>query len=227
MRISGLQKTTLQDFPGCIAAIVFTQGCNYRCAFCQNSGLLDHSKEPICEEKVLNYIIKRKNILEGVVISGGEPTIQPGLKKFIIKIKENGLKVKLDTNGTNPTILKELTEEKLLDYIAMDIKNVFDKYSAITGVEDAKIDNIKKSIKIIKDSLIDHEFRTTIVKGYHREEDIEEIIKYIGDSKFFIQNFENSENVLCDGLQGFSDVELKSMNERLRKKFTNVQVRGL
>lgn len=224
MQISGLEKLTVTDFPGFVSCIIFTQGCNFRCPFCQNSDLISNKKGLLSLEEIFNYLKKRKNILDGVVISGGEPTIQPDLKDFILKIKEMKLKVKLDTNGSNYKQLKELIDLKLVDYVAMDIKNSFNHYNPITGLEKVNLENIKKSMELLKGSDIDFEFRTTLVKEYHTYEDILDICKHVGNSKYFLQNFQNSECVLDKNLHGFTQEELKEF-EKLRKEFPNVKVR--
>lgn len=224
MQISGLEKLTVTDFPGFVSCIIFTQGCNFRCPFCQNSDLINNKKGLISLEEIFDYLKKRKNILDGVVISGGEPTIQPDLKDFILKIKEMKLKVKLDTNGSNYKQLKELIDLKLVDYVAMDIKNSFNHYNPITGLEKVNLENIKKSMELLKGSDIDFEFRTTLVKEYHTYEDILDICKHVGNSKYFLQNFQNSECVLDKNLHGFTQEELKEF-EKLRKEFPNVKVR--
>lgn len=227
MQISGLQKLTVLDYPGKMAAIVFTQGCNFRCPFCQNSDLLANKESLLETSEVLEYLNFRKNLLDGVVISGGEPTIQPDLKDFIKMCKFFKLDVKLDTNGTNPKLLEELIKEKLIDYIAMDIKNSFDDYDKITGVKNPKLENIKKSIDIIKNSGLDYEFRTTIVKGFHNLDKLYSICDWIGNSKYFIQNFVKSDGVLVKNLEGFSDEELKIINKKIKEKNPNACVRGL
>lgn len=229
MNISGFTKLTLLDFPQKLACIVFTQGCNYNCAFCQNSGLIKCQKENLIEhEEVFNYLKKRKNVIEGVVISGGEPTIQPRLIDFIRKIKKLGLAVKLDTNGSNPQIIQKLLNENLIDYIAMDVKNIFDEYDPIVNLKKVNIANIKKSIEIIKKSQIDHEFRTTIMKNYHNLEKITRICEYLGkDQKYYLQNFEDSESVLDKTLVAFTNEMLTSIQNILRKNFPNVIVRGI
>ena len=225
MKISGLVKLTLTDYPGRMAAIVFTQGCNYRCSFCQNSTLLSNNEGLLNENDVLDYLDKRKNVLDGVVISGGEPTIQKDLKDFIYKVKKMGYCVKLDTNGSNPLELMYLLNSNLLDYVAMDIKSIFNDYSKIV-CKNVSIDNIKKSIELIKKSKISHEFRTTVIKEFHDINKILEIIKLVDGSRYFIQNFQDSENVIDRSLHGFSDLELKEIKEGI-KEFTNVSVRGL
>lgn len=226
MRISGLNKLTLLDYPNLVACIIFTQGCNFRCPFCQNSSLISND-EPLLEEAdVLTYLEERKHILDGVVISGGEPTIQPDLKAFIRKVKVLGLKVKLDTNGFRYDVLKDLIDNNLLDYVAMDIKNSLDKYDPIAGTTKVNIDNIKKSIKLLQTSKVDHEFRTTIMKEYHQIEDLKKIIELIGDDRYFIQNFRDSDMVLDHTLHSFSNEELQMIANEF-KDYKQVKVRGL
>ncbi len=229
MKISGLQKLTLLDFPDVVSCIVFTKGCNLRCPFCHNSSLVVDSKltPEIDEEEVFSYLNKRKNILDGVVISGGEPLLQKDIKDFIVRIKTLGYKVKLDTNGVNSKLLSELIDEKLVDYVAMDIKNTFDKYDMTTGKSNSRIDNIKESIRILKKEKVPYEFRTTIVKDFHNIEDIKKILKYINGSKYFIQNFVDNENTIKKGLTGFTKDELININNELKKDFTNFKIREL
>ena len=226
MIIDGFQKLT---FPGNMSCILFTKGCNLRCPFCHNGPLvLDKTKNGLInEEEIFEYLNKRKNILDGVVVSGGEPLLQKDIKRFISDIKRLGYKVKLDTNGTSPQILNELIDEGLVDYVAMDIKNVFEKYPKITGCKNVNIDNIKKSIEVLKSKKIDYEFRTTIVKEFHEVNDIKKILTYIGNSKYFIQNFVDSENVIKSGLHGFTKEELININQELKKEFTNFKIREL
>jgi len=229
MVISGMQKLTLLDYPDKLSCIIFTQGCNFRCPFCHNSELIDCDKycERIDEEEVLKYLEKRKNLLDGVCISGGEPLLQKDLESFIKKIKNMGLKVKLDTNGSNPLKLKRLIDNKLIDYVAMDIKNDFVNYNDTSGVN-ANLDNIKKSINIITNSLIEYEFRTTIVKQFHDVKQIEKIINYIGpNAKYYIQNYKDCSSVLQKDLEGFNNEELVNMKNILTVKYPNVVIRGI
>ena len=227
MIISGFDKLTLTNYPGLVACTIFTNGCNYKCPFCQNGTLaLGTETNRISEEEVLEYLILRRKMLDGICISGGEPTIQKDLKTFIESVKDIGLKVKLDTNGSNPKVIKDLLDNNLVDYIAMDIKAPFDKYKEITGVK-PNIDKLKESINLIKSSNIEHEFRTTIIKEYHTYEDIEEIAKIADNSPYFIQNFQDSDNVIKKGLHGFSDEELEKLDKRINKKHSNAHVRGL
>ena len=227
MNIAGVQKVTLLDYPGKVACEIFTQGCNFECPFCQNSGLIPITNTgEFSEEEIFEYLVLRKKILDGVVITGGEPTVQKDLKEFIKKIKDLGLLVKLDTNGGNPKVLQELIDEELVDYVAMDIKNVFNKYNITAGKKIA-LDNIKKSIEILKASKIDCEFRTTIIKEMHSLDDIVSICKLVGDAKYYLQNFEDSENVIDHSLHGFSREELLFIDKYLKDLFPNVEIRAL
>ncbi len=178
MEISGFNKLTLLDYPGYLAAIIFTQGCNFQCPFCQNSTLIDNKiKGTITEQEVLEYLEKRKNVLDGLCISGGEPLLQRGLESFIRKVKDLGYKVKLDTNGSNPDKLKKLLDNNLLDYVAMDIKNDFNNYDKICGLNKINIDKIKESMKLLVGSKVKYEFRTTLIKEYHNVDSVKEIYK--------------------------------------------------
>lgn len=227
MNIAGVQKVTLLDYPGKVACEIFTQGCNFECPFCQNSSLIPITNTgEFSEEEIFEYLNLRKNILDGVVITGGEPTVQKDLKSFIKKIKDLGLLVKLDTNGGNPKVLQELIDEKLVDYVAMDIKNIFNKYN-ITAGKKVSLDNIKKSIEILKASKIDYEFRTTIIKEMHSLDDIVSICKLVGNAKYYLQNFEDSENVIDHSLHGFSREELLFIDKYLKDLFPNVEIRAL
>ena len=227
MNIAGVQKVTLLDYPGKVACEIFTQGCNFECPFCQNSSLIPITNTgEFSEEEIFEYLTLRKNILDGVVITGGEPTVQKDLKSFIKKIKDLGLLVKLDTNGGNPKVLQELIDEDLVDYVAMDIKNIFNKYN-ITAGKKINLDNIKKSIEILKASKIDYEFRTTIIKEMHSLDDIVSICKLVGNAKYYLQNFEDSENVIDHSLHGFSREELLFIDKYLKDVFPNVEIRAL
>ena len=227
MVINGFDKVTLLNYPGKVACTIFTKGCNFKCEFCHNSGLIDNSNIGIINEiEIFKYLEKRKNILDGVCISGGEPLIQKDIKIFIKRIKDMGYKVKLDTNGSNPKLLSELINDNLIDYVAMDIKNVFDKYKTIAG-DNVNIDNIKESIKVIEESNIEYEFRTTLVHEYHTINDIREILKLINKkSPYYLQNFVNSDGVVNKKLTSFTNDELIYIRESL-KEFPNVIFRDI
>lgn len=226
MKIAGFQKLTLLDYPSKVACIIFTQGCNYKCPYCQNSGLIDHSNEDLIdEEEIFKYLDKRKGVIDGIVISGGEPTIQKDLKSFIKKVKEKGFLIKLDTNGSNPNFVEEVINEKLVDYIAMDIKNVLEEYKDVTNVN-PNIVNLKRSIEIIKNSNIEHEFRTTIIKNIHNIDKILKICEYVDGDKLYLQNFVLSENVLGKYLKPFTEEELKEIKKEI-ERYPNVKIRGM
>lgn len=228
MKISGLQKLTLLDYPGKTAVTVFTFGCNFRCPFCHNSGLIEKdSSESISEDEVLAFLKKRQGILDGVCISGGEPTMQKDLKDFIAKIKQLGYSVKLDTNGSSPELLNQLIEEKLIDYVAMDIKNCKEKYS-LTAEADVDLTKISESVEILKQNKIPYEFRTTVVKPIHEADDFEKIGQWLeGESNYFLQQFEDSESVLFSGLSAFSQEEMTSIKNILTRYMPNVKIRGI
>lgn len=224
MRIAGLQKLTLLDYPDHMACIVFTQGCNFNCGYCQNSGLINFiGEETIEEDAIFEFLKKRKGILSGVVITGGEPTVQNDLKDFIKKVKELGYEVKLDTNGTNPKIIKELIDENLVDYIAMDIKHILNNYKDVAGVN-ADIKKLEESIGEVK--RIPHEFRTTVIKGIHDIDSLSRIIEHIGEyERYYLQNFVMSDLVREKSLLGFTKEELDNIKNTLNKKYPNVDVR--
>ncbi len=187
MKIGGLLKFSMIDFPGYISAIVFTQGCNIRCKYCHNPELLPlQADTSYSEEEILFYLEKRKNCLEGLVITGGEPTLQPDLKDFIIKVRAFGYKIKLDTNGTNPDMVKQLIQENLVDFIAMDIKAPFDKYALVCGP--VNTDKVKETMSLIINSGIPYQFRTTYYKEVLNDNDIEAIKAMCPDiSRFKLQ----------------------------------------
>lgn len=217
--IDGFDKLTLLNYPGKLACTIFTKGCNFKCPFCHNSSLIDLSLNNEIHDEVIAYLKMRKGLLEGVCITGGEPLIHKNIKELIKEIKEMGYLVKLDTNGSNPTILKDLIDSNLIDYVAMDIKNVFSKYNETIGTI-TNIDNIKRSINIIENSNIDYEFRTTITKEFHTLDDIVEIRNMLSKkSKYYIQNFKNSDGVMDKSLTSFQISELEEMKKELNDEF--------
>lgn len=225
-KIGGFQKTSFLDYPEKISCIVFTSGCNFRCGYCHNPELF--KIEPVLTVPAFfDFLKARKGKLDGVVITGGEPTLQSGLLDFVKKIKDLNFLVKLDTNGTNPNILNELLNLNLLDYVAMDIKAPLDKYKQITNV-DLDIQKIEDSINLIKSSKIDYEFRTTVVKSQLTYEDIEKIgILLQGAKKYYLQKFVVSK-LLDESLMNeetYSDKEFKIISEILNKYIAIVNVR--
>ncbi len=233
MRISGIQKMTLLDYPGHIAATIFTPGCDLRCPFCHNSELvLDNSELEYYPDEVLGFLSTRTGKLDGIAITGGEPLMQEDIGDFIKKVRELGLKVKLDTNGTYPERLKNLLDAGLVDYLAMDIKNCPEKWAQTAGVsgEGAKIlfEKTLKSMKYIKESGIDYEFRTTIVKGLHELSDMDGLGQLVqGAKRYFLQNFTDSGAIL-EGSWGAHDKEtLLAMLTVIRKYVPNAELRGV
>lgn len=229
MQIHGFNKTTLLDFPGHLASTVFTGGCNMRCPYCQNADLvLNPMSQPlISEEVVFDHIKKRKGIIEGVCITGGEPTLQADLEDFIKRLKELGVMVKLDSNGYRPEVLKRLMENGLLDYVAMDIKSSLDDYHTVAGV---KLDTslIKESIDLLKNGAIDYEFRTTVVKELHSKETFEKIGELLSGAKqYFLQGYIDSERVIERRFSSYTKEELETFVAILKKTIKNVSIRGV
>ena len=217
MIICGMEKFSMVDYDGCISCTVFTKGCNFLCPFCHNSSLVTGEAEEIPEQEVFDYLTKRKGLVDAVCITGGEPTMQRGLKEFILRVRALGYKVKLDTNGTNPTLLKQLLEEGLVDYVAMDIKTDFEHYEDVTGVSNpALLDRVKESVRILKAIAPDYEFRTTAIAEFHSEENYRGIAEIVrGAKRFFIQKFKDGENNLTQGI-------LHELSEQEAKKFLSV-----
>ena len=232
IRIGGLQKMTLLDYPGKVACTVFTAGCTFKCPFCHNRDLvyIPENYEFFDPEEVLAYLRKRQGLLDGVCISGGEPLIQEELKPFLEKIRELGYLIKLDTNGGEPEKLKDLVESNLVDYVAMDVKNTPDKYAMTVGMnpESFHLDQIRTSVEYLKSGSVDHEFRTTVVRELHTKEDLIEIAKWIGkDSRYFLQQFNDSGTLIQEGFHAYSSVEMKEMLEEVRKYVPSAQLRGV
>lgn len=197
MNIAGLQKMTLLDFPGKVACTVFLQGCNFRCPFCHNSDLLPGQGQPLMDhEELLAFLQKRRGLLDGVCVTGGEPTLQPQLPQLLSRIKELGYAVKLDTNGCFPDRLKALVEEGLVDYVAMDVKNSPARYGETAGFLKLDIKQIQQSIAYLKQAPVDYEFRTTVVEGLHTADDLVEIAQWLQGAKaWYLQQFRQSDQV--------------------------------
>ncbi len=227
MIFSGFQKLTLLDFPGTVACTLFTKGCNFRCPFCHNASLVTSSDLPeFSEEEVLAFLKKRQGILEGVCITGGEPLLHPSLPDFIKKVKALGYKVKLDTNGSFPQRLEALISENLLDYVAMDIKNSFEKYHITSGCESANLSDIEKSIDLLMQGTIPYEFRTTVCKELHTSYDILAIANRIkGAERYFLQNFVDSGDILTPNLSPVDPSTLEEMTAKAQNIVPNTRFR--
>ncbi|MBQ2863862.1 MAG: anaerobic ribonucleoside-triphosphate reductase activating protein [Clostridia bacterium] len=225
MEISGLIKNSFVDYPKNIACVVFTAGCNMNCWYCHNHDLISETKGEIDEEYVFSLLEERKKFLDGVVITGGEPTLQPDLTEFIKKIKSIGLKVKLDTNGTNLSVVKNLVNAGLLDYIAMDVKAPLSKYSVITSVPN--IQEIKDSIEYIKNCGVDYEFRTTFAPNL-TSDDIKQLVKDIGFVKnYALQQYRKPEHIVKEILKPHLPSELNALKEELGGLVNNFIIRNI
>ncbi len=225
MLIGGLQKMTLLDYAGRIACIVFTHGCNFRCPYCHNAPLVTDAPERFDEEELFAFLKKRRGILDGVVVSGGEPTLQKNLVPFLHRIKELGYSVKLDTNGTAPDVLREIIVSGLCDYVAMDIKNSREKYSLTAGCE-ADIGAVEKSVELLLSGKVEYEFRTTVTRELHTGEDIRAIGEWIrGASRYFLQTFANSGALVGSGMSAYSEEEMRTLADVVRPYVGCVSVR--
>lgn len=227
MNVQGYQKMTLLDFPGRVACTVFAGGCNLRCPFCHNADLVRH---PVAvasmEAEVLEFLERRRGLIDGVCITGGEPLLQPDLLSFVQRVKDLGYLVKLDTNGMLPKRLAEVLRSGLLDYVAMDVKSSPRGYPLAVGC-DVDVAAIEESIRLIQESGIAHEFRTTAVKGIHTVEDFAEIGRWIGrDELYFIQGFRDSGNLLSGGCQAFSNAETEALLGAAKQYLPRAAVRG-
>ena len=227
MNVQGYQKLTLLDFPEHVACTVFTGGCNLRCPFCHNASLVLNPREGAnLEEEVLSYLAGRKGILEGVCITGEEPLLQPDLSDFVKRVKNMGYSVKLDTNGSDPDALAKLLSTGMIDYVAMDIKSSPEGYEAAIG-KAFPIERFQRSAEIIRSSGIPHEFRTTLVKGIHRTEDMDGVGKWLaGEEKYFLQGFVDSGNLLGEGFEAFSAEEMQEFLRVIRKYVPTAKLRG-
>ncbi|MBP5466953.1 MAG: anaerobic ribonucleoside-triphosphate reductase activating protein [Clostridia bacterium] len=229
MDIFGLEKLSLVDYDGLIAATVFTAKCNFRCGFCHNAALvLDYNAiPPIRESEVLDYLKKRKGVLEGLCITGGEPTLNPDLPEFIKKVKDIGYSVKVDTNGTNPEMVKLLVKEGLADYFAVDIKNDKENYAEIIGFKAFDTSKVEKTVEFLLSGKTRYEFRTTLIAEYHKAENIKRIAEWIkGADKYFMQKFKSGENCISQNLSPVPTETAEKFAETVRPYVKRVDLRG-
>ena len=230
MKICGFQKMTMLDFPGKVACTVFTGGCNFRCPFCHNASLVTEIDEDNLweEDEILGYLHKRKGIIDGVCITGGEPLMQKDIADFIRKVRETGMPVKLDTNGSYPDKLRALVEEGLVDYVAMDIKNSKEKYPVTVGLEKYDISKIEESVSFLLSGAVDYEFRTTVVKEFHTADDIAAIAEWInGADKYFLQGFVDSGNLIGSDLSAYTPQEMVEICTVAQEILPNTVLRGI
>lgn len=230
MKIVGLQKLTLLDYPSKTACTVFTGGCNLRCPFCHNSDLVLHHNQTdeIDESTIIDLLKKRKGLLDGICITGGEPMLMKDLPNFLFKLRKLDISIKIDTNGFFPSQLKYIVNSGLCDYIAMDIKNTPEKYAMTVGLNEVDISKPKESIDFLRNCGIDHEFRTTVCKPFHTENDIVKIAMMLGSKeKYFLQSFIDSGKLIGEGISGFSPNEMKEMLKKVQRYVPLAQLRGV
>ena len=230
MNIGGHQEISLLDYPGKIATIIWTTGCNFRCPFCYNPDLVMDHTDHINIEEFFSFLNMRKGKLDAVSISGGEPFLQPDLKEILTRIKQMDFFVKIDTNGSFPDMLQECLDESLIDYVSMDVKSVKENYSEIAGVA-VNIDYIERSIQIIKKHAKNYEFKTTVIPRFHKEKDIIEIAHWIkGAKRYFLQQFKTNTVLLSqdfNSIRTYTKDDLEKMCEKVRPFFTECHVRGI
>ena len=227
MEFVGIDKFSLLDYEDKVSCVLFCKPCNFRCPFCHNGTTVLEADTYIPFEDILDYLKSRKGLIDAVVVSGGEPTLMPDLKEKIIKLKELGFLVKLDTNGTNPDIVKDLYESKLVDYVAMDIKNSFDKYPLTAGVNNINLNKVKETIDYLMNSGIDYEFRTTLIDEFHNEDDIKQIANLIkGAKRYYLQKYVDRESCIAHGFHEVDKEIATKYKELLKPLISRVELRG-
>lgn len=232
MKVTGIQKLTLLDYPGVVACTVFTAGCNFRCPFCHNAMLVlpeQIDDECLTDDEVFGFLKKRKGVLDGVAVTGGEPLLHADMPEFLARVKELGYKIKLDTNGSNPELLSEIVKNKLVDRVAMDIKNAPEEYARTIGLKSFDIAPVERSKEMLLRGDIDYEFRTTVVKGIHTKESLIGAAKWIeGAKEYYLQQFKDSGNlILPDGLSAYDEKQMHALADAVRDYVPTVEVRGV
>ncbi len=230
MRIDGLQKMTLLDFPGKVACTVFTGGCNFRCPFCHNALLVTELPEnpDYTADEVLDFLKKRSGLLDGVAITGGEPLMNPDIPDFIKEIRKLGYQVKLDTNGSYPDRLERIVSDGLVEYVAMDIKNCKEKYAETIGVKEYDLSKIEKSVDFLKSGTVDYEFRTTVVREFHTVDGIRKAAQWIsGAKRYFLQNFVDSGNLIDESVSGVDKETMLRMRSAAADFVPTTEIRGI
>ena len=232
MKVTGIQKLTLLDYPGVVACTVFTAGCNFRCPFCHNAMLVlpeQIDDECLTDDEVFGFLKKRRGVLDGVAVTGGEPLLHADMPEFLARVKELGYKIKLDTNGSNPELLSEIVKNKLVDRVAMDIKNAPEEYARTIGLKSFDIAPVERSKEMLLRGDIDYEFRTTVVKGIHTKESLIGAAKWIeGAKEYYLQQFKDSGNLLLpDGLSAYDEKQMHALADAVRDYVPTVEVRGV
>ena len=232
MKVTGIQKLTLLDYPGVVACTVITAGCNFRCPFCHNAMLVlpeQIDDECLTDDEVFGFLKKRRGVLDGVAVTGGEPLLHADMPEFLARVKELGYKIKLDTNGSNPELLSEIVKNKLVDRVAMDIKNAPEEYARTIGLKSFDIAPVERSKEMLLRGDIDYEFRTTVVKGIHTKESLIGAAKWIeGAKEYYLQQFKDSGNlILPDGLSAYDEKQMHALADAVRDYVPTVEVRGV
>ncbi len=229
MDIHGLQKLTLLDFPGHVACTVFLAGCDFRCPFCHNGGLVLGGMEPVMDDAgLLDFLRKRQGLLDGVAVTGGEPLLRSGLPSLLRAVKDLGYAVKLDTNGSHPAALRSLVEEGLADYVAMDIKNSPERYGETVGLPDFDLTPIQESVDYLLSGAVDYEFRTTAVAEFHDDASFAGIARWIaGAKRYYIQCFTDRDSVIQSGLHAPEKAQLERWADIVRPFVPSVELRGV
>lgn len=232
MKVTGIQKLTLLDYPGVVACTVFTAGCNFRCPFCHNAMLVlpeQIDDECLTDDEVFGFLKKRRGVLDGVAVTGGEPLLHADMPEFLARVKDLGYKIKLDTNGSNPELLSEIVKNKLVDRVAMDIKNAPEEYARTIGLKSFDIAPVERSKEMLLRGDIDYEFRTTVVKGIHTKESLIGAAKWIeGAKEYYLQQFKDSGNlILPDGLSAYDEKQMHALADAVRDYVPTVEVRGV
>ena len=228
--LCGLQKLSMVDYPGKLAATVFAGGCDLRCPFCHNALLVTRLAESpaLPEKEVLDFLSRRKGLLDGVVLSGGEHLLQPDAADFLARVRDLGFAVKLDTNGCRPAVLADILDRGLVDYVAMDIKNSLKKYPETVGVPGFDTAPVEESVRLLTGSAVDHEFRTTVVRELHTAEDLASIGRWLpGDSRYYLQQFVDSGNLIGSGFHGYEPEGMEALRQSVLPLLPRTQLRGV
>lgn len=228
MQFGGIQKLTLLDYPGKLACTLFTAGCNLRCPFCHNASLVLRPEAQLEEDDVLSFLRKRRGVLQGVCLTGGEPLLQNGAERFLSQVREMGFSIKLDTNGTFPARLRALAEAGLLDYVAMDVKNAREFYGETAGIPNLDTAPIDESIRFLLEGAVDYEFRTTVVRELHNTARLLALADWIsGAKRYFLQAFQDSGELICPGWTGYSADELHRLRDAVAAQLPCTALRGI
>lgn len=227
MKFGGLQKLTLLDYPEKVACTVFCVGCDFRCPFCHNNSIVTGCGDEWTQEEILSFLAKRANVLEGVCLTGGEPLLYPDVADFLRSVKSLGYKIKLDTNGSFPFNLRSLIDGGLVDYVAMDVKNSPENYSATAGAE-VDVNAICQSVETLLEGRVDYEFRTTVTRTFHTEKNLAEVAQWLRNAKnWYLQQFVHGNDLIDPNVVGYTDEELRGLFESVKRVCPNAHLRGI